>query len=463
MEMLFIIAILIYTPTMLLVLYAHFMADENASGFEGIIGRLLLKHIPNGFSSCITRVCGKAANEKLWSLYDYAVNKRNPLLQIFYLILINGAYLLWLIFGQPLLPTLLVGSMHGYIGFGCMIACLGSFALACTKEPGVITEYNVKHYSYYEYDGILFDGNITCKTCLFVKPARSKHCSLCGHCVATFDHHCVWLNQCVGERNYRYFLLFLVIHSIFFLYASTIIFLVILSDFYNEDLWNVKFINRQTGEEYKATLSIIIRYLLGKDAALVFLFVLALIMGLAITAFLGYHLFLVWNGKTTNESSKWGGVYSVYKKFLKAHNEYLKSTSAANTTHSPSVKSTGTATSTASTEVHNILPSATSNCGTDADPVGCVPTAKTNRPTIKGLPDDVDVSIHPGPYPVNIYNKGFVANLKNIIWPPSEQSYASVTKNSDVQTKPNSTGRDSQTTAADKEGVRKRQSTRKAR
>lgn len=45
-------------------------------------------------------------------------------------------------------------------------------------------------------------------------PANVKHCGQCNKCVQGFDHHCKWLNTCVGESNYRLFVSLLVAYVV---------------------------------------------------------------------------------------------------------------------------------------------------------------------------------------------------------------------------------------------------------
>ena len=45
----------------------------------------------------------------------------------------------------------------------------------------------------------------------------SKHCKKCNKCIEHFDHHCNWLNNCIGKLNYSYFYLLLLILIINFI------------------------------------------------------------------------------------------------------------------------------------------------------------------------------------------------------------------------------------------------------
>uniref|UniRef100_A0A1I8GUR9 Palmitoyltransferase n=2 Tax=Macrostomum lignano TaxID=282301 RepID=A0A1I8GUR9_9PLAT len=114
-----------------------------------------------------------------------------------------------------------------------------------------------------------------CSTCRFYRPPRCSHCSSCDRCIDTFDHHCPWVNNCIGRRNYRAFFFFLsslTAHTISVLAAS--IYFVVQ---HRENLRQV-----------------------GPIVAIVIVCVAGLLV-FPIAGLTGFHIYLISKGVTTNE------------------------------------------------------------------------------------------------------------------------------------------------------------------
>lgn len=62
-----------------------------------------------------------------------------------------------------------------------------------------------------------------CPVCRVVRPPRAGHCRICGVCVLRLDHHCVWINSCVGQANHRSFLLTLILFLLTSLYGISLV------------------------------------------------------------------------------------------------------------------------------------------------------------------------------------------------------------------------------------------------
>lgn len=51
------------------------------------------------------------------------------------------------------------------------------------------------------------DFDLFCQWCNCHVMEKTKHCGKCKRCTMNFDHHCSWLNNCIGSKNYKPFFL----------------------------------------------------------------------------------------------------------------------------------------------------------------------------------------------------------------------------------------------------------------
>jgi palmitoyltransferase len=126
------------------------------------------------------------------------------------------------------------------------------------------------------------DGNIRiCHKCVARKPDRAHHCSICKRCVLKMDHHCPWVNNCVGFYNYKYFMLFLiyvVLGCTFFCVTSFSTFVRVFS---------------VNAPQHLPTWS---------DINLIWIYFVSFFFGFALVFFTLYHMKLVFDNTSTIES-----------------------------------------------------------------------------------------------------------------------------------------------------------------
>lgn len=137
--------------------------------------------------------------------------------------------------------------VNGFWGWTAILLAVGSLLMLyrCTsKDPGYIKSHpghdsandnaEDKLLNFDLNNSSIWTGNWSqlCPTCKIIRPARSKHCSICNHCVEQFDHHCPWISNCVGKRNKWDFFLFIWMGTL----TSTISAIVTLERIWTEQL-----------------------------------------------------------------------------------------------------------------------------------------------------------------------------------------------------------------------------------
>lgn len=121
---------------------------------------------------------------------------------------ITWSYVTWLLYFMPFM-----GNFSLYTLSFALATVLSwyNFYKAWKTDPGVLIsnrdQMNKTILQFVEQSEFTLDT--FCTACIVRKPLRSKHCIDCNRCVAKFDHHCPWVDNCIGQFNYKYFVGFL--------------------------------------------------------------------------------------------------------------------------------------------------------------------------------------------------------------------------------------------------------------
>lgn len=162
---------------------------------------------------------------------------------------------------------------------------------ASSNEEDCVFDPNFKRLELHQLTGRSSHQNANLEPCFYCRAfvsTSAKHCSVCDKCVPGFDHHCRWLNTCVGERNYKAFFTFLCcgILSVGLMLAIDIY--VLVDALKNEESYRHQLHHRYGTSNYWAYIA--------------FLCITAAYTGAGLCAMANlcqFHIYLIWSHQTT--------------------------------------------------------------------------------------------------------------------------------------------------------------------
>ncbi|KAK5079235.1 palmitoyltransferase swf1 [Lithohypha guttulata] len=270
--------------------------------------RLLMVYLPNALVGLDEKLTGRRITRTTTRVYNYLMYDRHPVVLIIFVLLQLGSELLFL----PPAWTYIPSNVQRYLVLPVLITLPYStlYLSYSTSSHHITPESYPQALTRYPYDYTLYHPHRMCRTCHYPKPARSKHCPICKACIERQDHHCIWINNCVGLHNYHYFIALLVTVAALLGYGALTGFGIL------EKILQEMFVPRRltagslTNKRWSTGLSWMEYFnaytvCLATNARIGAVTLLASMTCPLALGFLVYHAYLIWAGTTTNETAKW--------------------------------------------------------------------------------------------------------------------------------------------------------------
>ncbi|GLT92570.1 hypothetical protein SLE2022_104010 [Rubroshorea leprosula] len=175
------------------------------------------------------------------------------------------------------------GIMNAVVFTGVAGMCIFNYAGAIRKDPGRVPSSYVPDIEDAQnpvHEIKRKGGDLRyCQKCSHFKPPRAHHCRVCKRCVLRMDHHCIWINNCVGHANYKIFFVFIVFAVISCIYSLVLLVGSLTNDSQNDE--------QQTADSFR-TVYVISGLLLVP-------------LTITLSVLLGWHIYLILQNKTTIE------------------------------------------------------------------------------------------------------------------------------------------------------------------
>ena len=177
------------------------------------------------------------------------------------------------------------------------------FLILCSfRDPGIIRRFYFNNYFRYDRKsikifqlGYIFNYKY-CGTCSIIRPIRSSHCYDCNTCVERCDHHCPWVGNCVGKRNYIFFYLFIFTFTFMLIYIVAFCIAHISKNLHDKI--------EENNDRFYSKRDHIVAYSLCDLIMSLFLIIYCIVCLAFTLGLLGYHTYLIAINTTTKELLK---------------------------------------------------------------------------------------------------------------------------------------------------------------